>query len=106
MCRDFLKFLALPSSIVQKLPKKKSGSETLTPTVKPIELMKYLCRLITPPDGIILDPFAGSGTTGIAALKVGSRFIGVEKDESYFSIAKTRLEQVRQDVIFQEVKSE
>lgn len=62
------------------------------PTVKPITLMRYLCRLITPPNGIVLDPFAGSGSTGVAALKEGFQFIGIEKETEYVEIAKKRLE--------------
>ena len=62
------------------------------PTVKPISLMAYLCRLITPPNGIILDPFMGSGSTGIAAKLEGFSFIGMELDEDYFKIAESRIE--------------
>ncbi|OYZ20528.1 MAG: hypothetical protein B7Y39_10660 [Bdellovibrio sp. 28-41-41] len=62
------------------------------PTVKPIRLMCYLAKIITPPNGTILDPFMGSGTTGMAAIKDNFKFIGIEKDESYFQIAKQRLE--------------
>jgi site-specific DNA-methyltransferase (adenine-specific) len=61
------------------------------PTVKPTSLMQYLCRLITPPGGIILDPFMGSGSTGKAAAKEGRSFIGIERDPSYFSIAQARI---------------
>ena len=61
------------------------------PTVKPTELMKYLCRLITPLNGIVLDPFMGSGSTGKAALLEGFSFIGIEMDEDYFEIAKRRV---------------
>lgn len=61
------------------------------PTVKPTELMRYLCRLITPPGGVILDPFMGSGSTGKAAQKEGFSFIGIERDESYFKIAQQRI---------------
>jgi site-specific DNA-methyltransferase (adenine-specific) len=62
------------------------------PTVKPINLMTYLCRLITPEGGIVLDPFMGSGSTGISARLEGFRFLGMEMDEDYFEIAKTRIE--------------
>jgi DNA modification methylase len=62
------------------------------PTVKPVELMKYLCRLITPPNGVILDPFMGSGSTGKAALREGFRFIGIDNDITSVEIAKARLE--------------
>ena len=61
------------------------------PTVKPIELMAYLCRLVTPPNGIVLDPFMGSGSTGCAAIKEGFKFCGMEMDEDYFGIATKRI---------------
>ncbi len=64
------------------------------PTVKPIALMSYLCRLITPPKGIILDPFAGSGSTLIAAKLEGFNFIGIEKEKDYVKIAEARLKAV------------
>lgn len=62
------------------------------PTVKPIELMRWLCRLVTPPEGTILDPFAGSGSTGIAAVLEGFDFVGVEREATYVEIAKARIE--------------
>ncbi len=62
------------------------------PTLKPINLMTYLCRLVTPKNGIVLDPFMGSGSTGIAARLEGFRFIGMEQDKSYFDIASARIE--------------
>jgi site-specific DNA-methyltransferase (adenine-specific) len=62
------------------------------PTVKPIELMKYLIKLITPPGGIVLDPFNGSGSTGCAAVELGHEYIGCELDPKYVEIAKTRIE--------------
>lgn len=61
------------------------------PTVKPTELMRYLCRLITPPGGTILDPFTGSGSTGKAALAEGFNFIGIEREAEYLAIARKRL---------------
>jgi DNA modification methylase len=60
------------------------------PTVKPTALMRYLCRLVTPPGGIVLDPFMGSGSTGKAALLEGFDFIGMELSEEYFAIAEKR----------------
>jgi len=54
--------------------------------------MQYLCRLITPPDGIVLDPFMGSGSTGKACIKEGFNFIGIEMEPEYFEIAKKRIE--------------
>ena len=61
------------------------------PTVKPIDLMRYLCRLITPRNGIILDPFLGSGSTGIAAGLEGFDFVGIEREQEYFEIAESRI---------------
>jgi len=61
------------------------------PTVKPTDLMRYLCRLVTPPEGIVLDPFMGSGSTGKAAVLEGFQFIGVERDEEYMKIAESRI---------------
>ena len=61
------------------------------PTVKPTELMRYLCRLITPPNGIVLDPFMGSGSTGKGAILEGFDFIGMELDPEYIEIAKARI---------------
>jgi DNA modification methylase len=58
---------------------------------KPTDLMAYLCRLVTPPGGIVLDPFMGSGSTGKAAMREGFRFIGIERDEAYFDIAEARI---------------
>lgn len=60
-------------------------------TVKPTSLMQYLCRLITPPDGIVLDPFMGSGSTGKACMLEGFRFIGIEMEEEYVVIARARI---------------
>ena len=62
------------------------------PTVKPSALMKYLCRLVTAPGGLILDPFAGSGSTGKAAIAEGFRFLGAELDPAYAEIARARCE--------------
>jgi DNA modification methylase len=61
------------------------------PTVKPADLMRYLCRLVTPPGGIVLDPFTGSGSTGKAAILEGFRFIGIEREAEYVEIAKARI---------------
>lgn len=62
------------------------------PTVKPTDLMAYLCRLVTPLGGVILDPFLGSGSTGKAAVREGFSFIGIEKEAPYLAIAKARIE--------------
>lgn len=61
------------------------------PTVKPIELMAYLCRLVTPPGGTVLDPFMGSGSTGKAAMREGFRFIGIDVTQEYVEIARARI---------------
>jgi DNA modification methylase len=61
------------------------------PTVKPTDLMRYLCRLVTPPQGVVLDPFTGSGSTGKAALLEGFTFLGVEQSEEYLRIAQARI---------------
>jgi site-specific DNA-methyltransferase (adenine-specific) len=60
------------------------------PTVKPSALMRHLCRLVTQPEGLILDPFSGSGSTGKAALLEGFRFLGAELDPEYAEIARAR----------------
>ena len=62
------------------------------PTVKPVDLMTYLCRLITPPGGTILDPFTGSGSTGKAAIIEDFKFIGIEREAEYIEIARARLD--------------
>ncbi len=65
------------------------------PTVKPLDLMAYLCRLITPPNGTILDPFMGSGTTIKAAMSEGFKAIGIERDPDYFAMAQQRLNETQ-----------
>ncbi|MFO0467645.1 MAG: DNA-methyltransferase [bacterium] len=65
------------------------------PTVKPTDLMRYLCRLVTPPGGTVLDPFMGSGSTGKAAMLEGFGFIGIERDPEYAKIAEARIGAVR-----------
>lgn len=68
------------------------------PTVKPTDLMAYLCRLVTPPGGTVLDPFMGSGSTGKAAMREGFHFIGCELSPDYLEIARTRIEHERAKV--------
>lgn len=68
-----------------------SGGRNLHPTVKPINLMSWLVKLVCPPGGTVLDPFAGSGSTGCAALKEGFRFLGMEHNPEYARIARARL---------------
>jgi hypothetical protein len=70
-----------------------SGGVTSThPTVKPTDLMRYLCRLVTPPGGVVLDPFMGSGSTGKAAMLEGFQFIGCELSPEYMEIARARID--------------
>nr|WP_236771920.1 DNA methyltransferase [Agrobacterium tumefaciens] len=69
----------------------KANRRNVHPTVKPTTLMQWLCRLITPPGGIILDPFMGSGSTGKAALLEGFQFVGCEREDEYMPIAAARI---------------
>jgi site-specific DNA-methyltransferase (adenine-specific) len=73
-----------------KASKADRGEGNTHPTVKPTDLMRYLCRLVTPPGGIVLDPFMGSGSTGKAAILEGFQFIGIERDAEYLAIAEAR----------------
>lgn len=72
----------------------RDGGRNIHPTVKSIDLMRWLVRLITPPHGVVLDPFAGSGTTGIAALLEGCSFVGSEQEERFHRIAEARIKSV------------
>ena len=74
-----------------KTSKSEKGKDNSHPTVKPLKLMRYLCRLITPKGGTVLDPFMGSGSTGIAAKDEGFEFIGIEREKDYFEIAERRV---------------
>ena len=74
-----------------KASKKERGPNNSHPTVKPLELMRWLARLVTPPEGVILDPFCGSGSTLIAAADEGFGFIGVDMNPEYCEIARERL---------------
>jgi DNA modification methylase len=74
-----------------KASKSERGPGNDWPTVKPLKLMAYLCRLVTPPGGVVLDPFLGSGSTGVAAVALGYRFIGVDSDQHAYEIAAKRL---------------
>jgi len=80
------------TGVQQRLPRANNH-----PTVKPTELMRYLCRLITPPNGIVLDPFMGSGSTGKGAILEGFDFIGMELDPEYVEIAKARIEYAQKE---------
>jgi site-specific DNA-methyltransferase (adenine-specific) len=65
------------------------------PTVKPVALMRWLIRLIAPPGGLVLDPFMGSGTTGVAAVQEGRDFVGIEREAEYHRIAEARIAEAR-----------
>lgn len=82
------------AAIPQRADRPFKPSKNNHPTVKPIALMRYLCRLITPPGGTVLDPYLGSGSTGVAALQEGFDFIGIEREEEYFAIASARIDNV------------
>lgn len=71
-----------------------SGANNTHPTVKPTDLMRWLVRLVTPPGGVVLDPFAGSGSTLIAARAEGFRAIGIEREDEYAEIIAQRLSQL------------
>jgi len=75
--------------------------KNIHPTVKPLRLLEYLVKLVTPPGGIVLDPFAGSGTTCIACKKLGFKFIGIEKEAEYVEIARKRLEAIKENKQFE-----
>lgn len=68
-----------------------NGAKNIHPTCKPTTLMKYLIKLVTPPNGVVLDPFAGSGSTLVAAKELGYDFIGIEREPEYVEIIKARL---------------
>ena len=74
-----------------KANKKDRGEGNNHPTVKPTDLMRYLVRLVTPPNGVVLDPFMGSGSTGKACVLERFNFIGIDKNKEYVAIAKTRI---------------
>jgi DNA modification methylase/transcriptional regulator with XRE-family HTH domain len=82
------------TSIDNAYQRNSSSGNNHHPTVKPTDLMRYLCRLVTPPGGVVLDPFMGSGSTGKAAMLEGFRFIGIEREAEYLEIAKARIESV------------
>lgn len=78
-----------------KASKKDRGNGNNHPTVKPTDLMRYLCRLVTPPGGVVLDPFMGSGSTGKAAVLEGFQFIGIERESEYVDIACARIAEAK-----------
>ena len=87
--QEWARFFYCPK--VSKDERNRGLNKNNHPTVKPIELMKYLCRLVTPKGGIVLDPFMGSGSTGMAAKDEGFDFVGIEREKEYFEIAEARI---------------
>ena len=85
-----------------KASKNDRGEGNIHATVKPTALMRYLVRLVTPPDGLVLDPFTGSGSTGKACALEGFRFLGIELSPEYAEIARARIAEARGD-LFAEV---
>ncbi len=81
---------ACPKLTKDGRPNKPIENQNHHPTVKPIKLMEYLCKLIAPPGGTILDPFCGSGSTGVACLNLSLEFVGIEREAEYVEIAKRR----------------
>jgi len=77
----------------------KAEGKNFHPTVKPIKLMQYLVKMITPPNGIVLDPFCGSGTTGLACKLDGFRFVGMEQDPEYSKIAESRINNYKEEKV-------
>jgi DNA modification methylase len=82
---------ALANDPSNKMKDAEKGTGNTHPTVKPVELMKYLVKLVTPPGGRVLDPFNGSGSTGMAAVELGYEYVGCELDPNYVEIANKRI---------------
>ena len=79
--------------LAQKIREKSDGPKGNNhPTVKPVDLMRYLIKLVTPPNSRVLDPFCGSGSTGMAAVELGHEFVGIELDPRYCDIARRRIQ--------------
>lgn len=77
---------------------RRTPNKNIHPTVKPIALMSYLCKLVTPEKGVVLDPFMGSGSTGVAAVRNGFRFIGMESNLEFFDIAVARISLAEKEI--------
>ena len=76
-----------------------TGSKNPHPTVKPVALMRWLVRLVTPPGGRVLDPFMGSGSTGVATALEGFRFTGIELDPQFYAVASERIYFARKEAV-------
>jgi len=91
--QEWARYFYTPKASRREREQGLEGERSSHPTVKPLALMEYLCRLTaTPTGGVILDPFMGSGTTGIAAIRTGRAFVGIEQDAEYLEIARRRIE--------------
>lgn len=86
--KGYEKYFYAPKATAQE-----RGAYNTHPTVKPVDLMRWLIRLVTPPNGVVLDPFCGSGTTGMAAVELGHSFIGCELDPNYAEISRKRIQE-------------
>jgi DNA modification methylase len=84
---------------VINIPSHHNGGKTLHPTQKPVALMEYLIRTYTNEGDAVLDSCMGSGTTAVACVNTGRKFIGIEKDDKYFAIAKARIEQAQRPLL-------
>lgn len=80
-----------------KVSQKERGKGNNHPTIKPLKLMKYLCRLVTPSGGILIDPFCGSGSTLLAAKMEGFRAVGIENVDEYAAIARNRIDSMGEE---------
>jgi DNA modification methylase len=95
--RYFPAFLYTPKAPTSERPRDEDGE--VHPTVKPVDLMRWLVRLVTPPGGVVLDPFLGSGTTAEACVVEGFRCVGIERDPSYLRLIRARLARPIQPVL-------
>ena len=75
-----------------RVTRKERGEYNDHPTPKPIDLMRYLCKIYSPLDGLVIDPYVGSGSTGIAALQENRKFVGIDIDQHYIDIAEKRIQ--------------
>jgi hypothetical protein len=91
------KYSSKPSGKEKNEGCKAAGEINTHPTVKSVELMQWLCTLITPEKGIVLDPFCGSGSTGVAAVKLGFSFLGIDLEKQYVKISRLRIGNVNKE---------
>ena len=79
--------------VIPKPSKREKGPANRHPTVKPVRLFRHVIRLVTPPGETLCDPFLGSGTTAVAAIQEGVKFVGIKRQKDYFRIARTRVKE-------------